>query len=175
MEMESKTRAQIFGNNLARIRKEKGYSRKELADAVGLTENAFGFYERGTRFAPLDKLFELAKVLNVTIADLTGENPRIDEKKVFDYRFDRAVNIAEQARCTVMLVNGEISLTLPRHISREGDPTQFSVVFDIGFAPVKFKSKQDFIEVIETAELRAISGDRIFSETLREYLFPQKK
>ena len=71
---DKKTVAQILGENLKRIRTEKGVSRKELADTVEITEVNFGKYERGERLPPLDKIFAIADFLKVSVASLTGEN-----------------------------------------------------------------------------------------------------
>lgn len=175
MKEEGKTRAQIFGENLERIRKEKGYSRKQLAAVIGITENFFGKYERGLSLAPLDKIFELAKFLNVSILDLTGENPNIERDKIFDYRYKRAMKIATDARFTIKkLANKEISLTPPNHINIEkgkADGRQISVEYDIGFAPIFIRNKADFVQIIEDTESLALFNDMTFKQIFIERFY----
>lgn len=66
--------AEILGANLRRICEEKGVSRKQLAEAVGVTEVSICGYETGRKLPPLDKIFVMADFLKVSVTSLTGDN-----------------------------------------------------------------------------------------------------
>lgn len=90
---EVQQRKDIFSENLERIRKERGKTRKELADAIGVNETSFGAYCVGRILPPVDKIFTLAVMLDCSIVDLTGDNPRVKGREVWQYRFERSIEI----------------------------------------------------------------------------------
>lgn len=55
------------------IRIEKGMSRKELANNVGLGATAITNYENGLREPKIDTLIKLSDVLGVTVDELIRE------------------------------------------------------------------------------------------------------
>ena len=59
--------------NLQRIRKEKGLSQKELADALGVTQGTVSAWESGRWDPTVENLRAVAKVLGVTVDELIGE------------------------------------------------------------------------------------------------------
>ena len=67
-----------FGRNLTALRKSAGYTRKQLADILNVTEMSVGTYERGIRTPSLEKILQLADLFNVSTDDLlrkkTAEN-----------------------------------------------------------------------------------------------------
>lgn len=58
---------------LTRIREEKGYSLRRLADKVGMSYVALYRLECGETDPRLETLRKLARALNVTVAELIGE------------------------------------------------------------------------------------------------------
>ena len=64
--------AQIFGQNVRRVRKERGLSQEALADEVGLAVTYVGQIERGIRNPTLDVVERFAKVLGTEPLDLLG-------------------------------------------------------------------------------------------------------
>lgn len=171
MKEEGKTRAQIFGENLERLRKEKGYSRKQLAAVVGMTEIAFGAYARGERTPSIEKIFKLAETLNVAIADLLGGNPNIERDIIFEYRYNRAVDITSTDFFfpTIELANGNIQVYIPAQVVRNDDGA-LSFYADksgsIGYT-VNFKDKKIFVDSIEKAEKSAIVNHMTFYQALK--------
>lgn len=172
MKVEGKTRAQIFGENLERLRKEKGYSRKQLADVVGIKETSLGQYSRGESLAPLDKIFELAEFLNVSILDLTGENPNIKPKdKIFDYRYKKAMDIAKMLfdfPPPAVDSKGYVTIYVPNQVEHEDDGT---VTFKGAVRPLRFKSAKDFVTVMELAESQALYQS--FVEAFKKIVFKE--
>ena len=67
-----------FGRNLTALRKKAGYTRKQLADILNVTEMSVGTYERGIRTPSLEKILQLADLFKVSTDDLlrnkTAEN-----------------------------------------------------------------------------------------------------
>ena len=56
--------------NIAKIRKEKGLSQKNVACAVGIAPNALSNYELGKRQPPIDVLIKLSDLFGCTIDEL---------------------------------------------------------------------------------------------------------
>jgi transcriptional regulator with XRE-family HTH domain len=59
--------------NLQRIRKEKGMSQKELADALGVTQGTVSAWESGRWDPTVENLRAVAKVLGVTVDELVKD------------------------------------------------------------------------------------------------------
>ena len=60
------------GKQLARLRKEAGYTQQELADEIGATRRVIAYYEAESDHPPTNLLVDLAKVLKVTTDELLG-------------------------------------------------------------------------------------------------------
>lgn len=57
----------MIHNRIKTLRTEKGLSRKELAEAVGVNFQTIGYLERGDYNASLELAFKLAEYFNVPI------------------------------------------------------------------------------------------------------------
>lgn len=55
------------GQRIARARKSKGYTQRQLAEIIGMHENNLSGVERGVRGMSLDYLIALSKVLEVEV------------------------------------------------------------------------------------------------------------
>jgi transcriptional regulator with XRE-family HTH domain len=68
----------IDGHRLRQLREEQGYSRREVAEKIGMTETQIVRYENGSSDATGDALTQLAKVFNVSVDFLLGltDNPK---------------------------------------------------------------------------------------------------
>jgi transcriptional regulator with XRE-family HTH domain len=62
----------LFGKNLAKIRKEKGWSQERLANESGLARSYVGDVERGIRNIALINIFKIADTLEVDVVELMG-------------------------------------------------------------------------------------------------------
>lgn len=60
-----------IGENVKRLRENKNYTQKELADAVNVTQSMINQIERGTKTLIVPLGCELAKVLGCDLVDLT--------------------------------------------------------------------------------------------------------
>lgn len=57
-------------NRLREYRTEGNYRQKDLAKKIGVTRQAYGFYEAGMAKPPLDKAKKLADIFGVSIEDI---------------------------------------------------------------------------------------------------------
>lgn len=64
-----------FGNRLAQLRKQNGYSQESLAEKLGLSRQAISKWERGESTPDTDTLIMLAKLYGVSLDELVGHTP----------------------------------------------------------------------------------------------------
>ncbi len=58
-----------LGERLKKAREEKGFTQRELAIRVGLSDKSISIYEKGKVYPPIRNLLMISKELNVSIAD----------------------------------------------------------------------------------------------------------
>lgn len=75
-----KLNKQAFGDFLAKSRKEKGYTQKDLAEKLFVSDKAVSKWERGLSVPDVSLLVPLAELLDVTVTELL-EGRRIDRKE----------------------------------------------------------------------------------------------
>ena len=68
------TNAQILGDKLYRLRKDKGISQEELAYKLNVSRQAISKWERGEALPDTDNLISLAKLYEVSLDELVGNN-----------------------------------------------------------------------------------------------------
>ncbi|MDE8347569.1 MAG: helix-turn-helix transcriptional regulator [Acidocella sp.] len=61
---------QLVGRNFARLRKAKGLTQEEVEARSGVSQQYLSSLERGRRNPTVITLYELAQVLEVSVADL---------------------------------------------------------------------------------------------------------
>ena len=173
---DKRTVAQILGENLKRIRLEKGISRKDLAAAIEIDESSYGKYERGERNLPADKIYNLAISLNCSVADILGENPNAESGKVFEYRLQRAYQMARDFLDSLLNAEpnfdkeGRVVVHSPEKITYENGVASFHG----GYNSVAFKNKLDFVNVMERAENDALRQQIDFNAAFRQIVFGEK-
>ena len=64
-----------IGENIKRIRKEKGLTQKQLGELCGLADSAIRRYENGGANPKRETLKKIAKALDISYLRLTGEIP----------------------------------------------------------------------------------------------------
>jgi transcriptional regulator with XRE-family HTH domain len=68
--------ANTFGQNLKRIRDERGLTQSKLGELAGLTQQGIDLLERGARLRPrLDTILALAAALDCKPEELYGPAP----------------------------------------------------------------------------------------------------
>lgn len=63
-----------FGQRIKQLRKDKGWTQKELGNKIGVTYAQLNKYEGGTNAPPLDKLHALASALEINVDYLVTGN-----------------------------------------------------------------------------------------------------
>ncbi|MBS4193397.1 helix-turn-helix transcriptional regulator [Bacillus sp. FJAT-49705] len=63
--------AEKWGRRIRAFRKLKGYTQESFARQLGVSVSILGEIERGNRMPALDFLERIARLLNITIEDLT--------------------------------------------------------------------------------------------------------
>lgn len=61
-----------FGKRLANLRKAKGFSQTDLANAIGVSTRVLAYYECETEYPPSHLLIPIAKTLKLSIDELMG-------------------------------------------------------------------------------------------------------
>ncbi len=64
-----------FGRRLVELRRARGLTQTQLADAIGSSQRAISSYETVAEFPPAAAIVELARVLEVTTDELFGLKP----------------------------------------------------------------------------------------------------
>src|ERR1700759_567974 len=68
-----------FGERLVAIRKARGLTQVQLAEAAGTTQRAISYYETEAGFPPAPAVIDLAGALRISTDKLLGGKPPKDE------------------------------------------------------------------------------------------------
>lgn len=63
----------MFEKNVKNLREKKGYSQKELADLVGVSQSAIAQFELGSTLPNIKTAVRLAEILGTTCEQLVKE------------------------------------------------------------------------------------------------------
>ena len=108
-----------FGPRLAVLRKARGLTQVQLAEAAGTTQRAISYYENDTGFPPAAALIDLAQALKVSTDELLGIKPlkveRIDsdpEVRRLWKRFQQITGLPEKdQRAVIRLISSLVSMS----------------------------------------------------------------
>ncbi len=81
--------SESFGTRMARLRKEAGYSQRDLAGELGVSYRMIACYEAQTDYPPTHLLPQLATILGVTADQLLGIKRLKTKSKAKDNRLWR--------------------------------------------------------------------------------------
>ena len=79
--MDIEERKKRFTENLAFIRKKRGYTQLELAEALHYSDKSISKWERGEGFPDIFTLKEMAEFLGVTVDTFFSEKPIVKKKR----------------------------------------------------------------------------------------------
>lgn len=65
----------LLCDRLKQLREQKGLLQQDMADLLGISKSAYGFYEQGKRRPDLDTLAALADYFHTTVDHLLGREP----------------------------------------------------------------------------------------------------
>lgn len=86
-----------IAQRLAELRREKGYSQEELAEAIGLSRQAVSKWERAESSPDTGNLVALAKLYGVTLDDLLRVDSDIEDDVKFENK-DRSASAESQVK-----------------------------------------------------------------------------
>ena len=85
------------GKFIAEERKRKGYTQKQLAEILGISDKTISKWERGNGFPEVSLLLPLCEELDVTVNELlTGE--RVSEEDYRKKAEENMVNLVKEAQ-----------------------------------------------------------------------------
>ena len=64
----------LLGNRIKNLREARGLTQKELANKINVTKSTISYYENGKRTPTVNNLHDLARVLNVSLDCLMGND-----------------------------------------------------------------------------------------------------
>ena len=171
-----KTTAQFFGEHMKALRKKKGLSVIQCAEACGMHPNAYSAYERGVRQPPLDKIFALADFFEITAAELIGETETTSANSFFEYQLRKATRLVTLAGYFADPENdGTVSLTLPgdskpKNVFIGGKNNSTAIYVELPENTIKIGSRKDFIGFVDNALECAIKENITFDSSVRKLI-----
>lgn len=73
----------LLGNRIKVLRSARNFTQEQIADQIGISRQKYARIENGKNSITLEILSQIAKVLNVQVADITKV---LDEEPVVAYR-----------------------------------------------------------------------------------------
>lgn len=118
-----------FGERLQNIRKARGLTQVQLAEAAGTTQRAISYYETEAGFPPAPAVIDLARALQITTDELLGvKPPRVSQVKEDPEarrqwkRFQLIASLPERdQKAVVRLINSLVSATPARRTGAQGE------------------------------------------------------
>lgn len=120
-----------FAERLIAIRKERGLTQVELAEAIGSTQRAISYYENVKGWPPAPAVIDLAQALGVTTDELLGVEPmksvkpkdKKEEQRLWKkFQKLRTLPIKDQ-RMVVRLLNSLAAADSVRNVGRRRKKT----------------------------------------------------
>lgn len=78
---ENKEMRDLFGRRIRKLRQQKRWTQKKLAEKLGISLSQFNKYEYGLHFPPAEKIIRLAEIFDTT-TDYLLTGSMSDEKPV---------------------------------------------------------------------------------------------
>jgi transcriptional regulator with XRE-family HTH domain len=85
-----------FGERMARLRNESGYSQRDLAKETGISQRMIAYYEKQAKYPPTHVLPTLAKTLGLSLDQLMGLEKVKKNGKAQDTRLWRRFSKVEK-------------------------------------------------------------------------------
>ncbi|PKN04420.1 MAG: transcriptional regulator [Deltaproteobacteria bacterium HGW-Deltaproteobacteria-9] len=90
------SKLEIFGKRLADLRKLAGYTQRQLAEEIGVSQRVIAYYEGETKYPPTTLLPFLALALGVSTDELLGLKPVGKPEKLGGPRLQRRLQEIEK-------------------------------------------------------------------------------
>ncbi len=69
----------LFGQYVKDHREKKGYTQQQLAELLGVTPKSISYIERGENYPSPENLFELAKILDMSLDEFIFSHKKFDK------------------------------------------------------------------------------------------------
>jgi transcriptional regulator with XRE-family HTH domain len=93
-----------IGGKITELRKAKGWSQAELAEAVEASRDIIGKYERGDNSPSIEMAIKLAQVFDVSLDYLIGIGKNASFDKVMLKRFEDIENLDKETKTTLYTI-----------------------------------------------------------------------
>lgn len=120
-----------FGGRLIALRKARGLSQYDLADALGVKQPTVSYYETQDGTPQADALAKMAKILNVTVDELLGApghrralpTDKPEARRLWK-KFQQLIDLPERdQRAVLHMLNGLVALRArPRAATSKPEP-----------------------------------------------------
>lgn len=105
---------------LKELRKSEKMTQQEVADIIGVSQRAYGFYERGDREPSIDTLSKLANLFHVPVDFMIGGFLKLVDPEYKDvtehYNISNAKALAKTLEQVVELARAGITNTVPVNV-----------------------------------------------------------
>lgn len=170
------------GNLISRLRKEKGMTQKEVADAINISDKTVSKWERGLGCPDVSLLSELSKVLRVDIEKiLSGEISQNDKivgnmKRIKFYVCPICGNIITSTGSASISCCGRKIEELYARKSEAEHKMKIELMDDENFISLKHvMEKNHFISFIAYATMDRVLLTKLYSEQNAEEFFPKMR
>ena len=105
--MQDQDLRQAFGKRLKELRKQKGWTQKELANRLDIRYSHLNKYENGMHAPPLEKLIQLSDIFDVSLDFLVKGLPMEDapiRSELLHKRFKALETFDQEDQATVINV-----------------------------------------------------------------------
>ena len=118
--MESKNSTPLFsmplvGSNISRLRKARGMTQMQLADAMGISFQAVSNWERGLSCPDIAKLGDLAALFGVSIDEILGNKRSAEIAEEFNNDKTPEMTISEVAEMAPILSEKQVERAVEEH------------------------------------------------------------
>lgn len=86
--MTNKEMYRNFGRMLSYLRVEKGLTRNEVAERLGIATNTYGQYERGDRKVPLSHAMNLSNLLGFDMNEFINSQKEVKSNRSLGLKWD---------------------------------------------------------------------------------------
>ncbi len=93
-----------IGSKIIELRKQKGWSQTDLANAIEASRDMVGKYERNDNLPSVEVAFKLADVFDVSVDYLLGKGKHAAYNKETVRRLEDIENLDQQTRSTLFNV-----------------------------------------------------------------------
>lgn len=93
-------------------RERKEYTQQQLAEAIGVTPKSISYIERGENYPSPDNLFELAKVLDMSLDEFIFSHKKFDKTICFEEINQRLEQLSLENQAILISIIDSVSTTL---------------------------------------------------------------